>query len=186
MSTGVKPKSHPRNREEEDLIAELYSYINKLKADIKVLEEKNKSLTEKLEKKNREITNLKKDIIRRRTSGAVVSVNASARYKPEPPPLPEITLQPGHTTLETKPAAAQKRAEEPSGLLELAKSLKIRYVLRLIDIIVSNTFGRLAAAEDQLNLAREENAKLRGDILAGVGMGGHTRTSTITHVLQIS
>lgn len=128
-------KSQPRNREEEDLIATLYAQTNKLKLENKSLDEKNKELEIKVEKKSKEITVLKRDILRIK-SHTKNNVTVSTREKPvPPPPLPEITLVPSKTHRDQSQSIPSTKPSEPqhtdANLLEIAKQLKSRLVTTL-------------------------------------------------------
>eukprot|EP01041_Mallomonas_annulata_P006434 gene6434-13005_t len=166
QKTGGVVKSQPRNREEEDLIATLYDQIKKLKSQNSNLAEKNKDIEDKFEKKKREVVVLKKQLlVRRNASGPQLGIKND---RPNTAPITEVTIVPGplHHAKEAQlpsmshPFQPQTTESNPSesNLLEIARNFK----------------ARLQATEQQLNLAREENAKLRSDMIGVIPRGtGH-------------
>jgi hypothetical protein len=123
-------KSNPRNREEEDLIANLYNQINKLKSQNTTLVDKNKELEENFEKKKKEVIIAKKQLlIRRNSMGPNLGIK---NERPKTAPITEITIVPGplpngQVTNNKELTAPNNPILADPNLLEIARKYKARY-----------------------------------------------------------
>ncbi|KAJ1428031.1 hypothetical protein B484DRAFT_396992, partial [Ochromonadaceae sp. CCMP2298] len=126
------------DKEEQGMIESLQELNNKLKAQTSAFGLKNKTLTEQLEKKKRELT-----LARRPTAGMAGTVRRSGTAPMMGRPEVEIVAGPSSRTSAMEPMAAPV----DGNWMEIARKLK----------------ARLASAEDQLAQLKEEGLRLRAN-----------------------
>lgn len=126
MNIDGQPRSTPRNKEEENLISNLYGEINKYKA-------RTKDLTDALEKKKQEILTLKRQVERLEARKKREQVQTrGAPERPATAPQVEIVAAPTKRPAiqNSKPASPQRDRQREvladTNLLEITKQYKNR------------------------------------------------------------
>ncbi len=126
--------SKTRDKDDEAVIENLFKENNKLKSQVNSLNEKNKSLSEQLDKKSREVLYLKKHI----------NAPKKSDKKDRPSTAPEVDVVPAPTHFGHKEQrhsevidfkdnfTSVKENVHDENLLEIAKKYKSRYYIFFI------------------------------------------------------
>jgi hypothetical protein len=115
----------PRDKEQESYIATLQEQNTKLKTSNSTLAEKNKQLVDLVEKKKREITTIKREVVRLKSARPPTRESTTVpEVEVRPAPTPHLSGTKRPAFEEPPPAPTQSASD--SNLIEVARKYKER------------------------------------------------------------